>query len=314
MGWCLEPGEALGDGFRRVAAEEIAKVRIGLTLREAGLDVAVHEARQGFKRLRALLRLAEPSLGKAFAVEDRRWRKAGRLLAGARDAAVLVEAFDAITAVPQAGLGKAGLARLRAGLAAGAATADPAETEVNVARVLELLDKADRKLARLRWPADGDQLAAGLRKGQRRLRKAFRKAKADPSPEPLHEWRKRVKDQAAHLRLLRRSTSEAMRARHAEEKETAELLGEEHDLWLLATRLEGQAVSAKLQPTRDKLLARIEARRADLRTEALQRGARFATRSPKVVARSLVAGWEKATVRAARSQSRRQRPSTSPER
>ena len=65
MAWRFEPGEDLKKAFRRVAEEEIASVRAGLA-GEADRASAIHEARQGFKRLRALaglrhLRLADAS-------------------------------------------------------------------------------------------------------------------------------------------------------------------------------------------------------------------------------------------------------------
>ena len=55
MAWRFEPGEGVRSAFRRVSAEEIAKVRSGLTGPEDNRDKAIHEARQGFKRLRALV-------------------------------------------------------------------------------------------------------------------------------------------------------------------------------------------------------------------------------------------------------------------
>ena len=67
MAWRFEPGEGLRKAFRRVSAEEIAKVRAGLSGPEADRDKAIHEARQAFKRLRALVRLAKPPLGSDFA-------------------------------------------------------------------------------------------------------------------------------------------------------------------------------------------------------------------------------------------------------
>ena len=94
MAWRFEPGEGLRKAFRRVSAEEIAKVRAGLRGPEADRDKAIHEARQAFKRLRALVRLAKPPLGSDFAAENRRWRDAGRLLSGSRDTTVLLQSFD----------------------------------------------------------------------------------------------------------------------------------------------------------------------------------------------------------------------------
>ena len=94
MTWRFEPGEGLQNAFRRVAAEEIARVRSSLGAPDADRNAVIHEARQGFKRLRGLTRLAKPQLGADFDAENRRWRDAGRLLSGSRDITVLLETFD----------------------------------------------------------------------------------------------------------------------------------------------------------------------------------------------------------------------------
>ena len=105
MTWRFEPGEPLSDAFRRVAGEEVARIRSGLA-DDIDHAKAVHQARQGFKRLRALTRLGKPALGSAFDEENRRWRDAGRLLAGSRDNTVLLQSFDRFAQqlrVPDAG-------------------------------------------------------------------------------------------------------------------------------------------------------------------------------------------------------------------
>jgi hypothetical protein len=57
-------------------------------------ELAVHQARRAFKKLRALVRLGRPSLGASFTRENHRWRDAGRLLSASRDATVLLGSFD----------------------------------------------------------------------------------------------------------------------------------------------------------------------------------------------------------------------------
>ena len=77
------------------------------TARNGGPDEdAVHETRKALKRLRALVRLLEPELGaQAFARENAALRDAGRRLAGARDAEVMVGTLDALIAAPPAQAG-----------------------------------------------------------------------------------------------------------------------------------------------------------------------------------------------------------------
>lgn len=310
MAWRFEPGENLGDAFRRVAAEEVGKIRAALC-NDSDRAKGVHEARQGFKRLRALLRLARPSLGARFDEENRVWRDAGRQLSGSRDRTVMLETFDRIAADCALPAGDAD--RLRAHLAGNGSDDGSAGVEANVREVLAMTDDTARRLAALPWPEDADALAKGLKRGQARLRKAWRNARETEEPMALHDWRKRVKDQAAHLRLLRGAAPSALRARHGEEKKAAELLGEEHDHWLLAERLWVARVPASLSAVRDQLLVAVGERRDALRKEAFKLGKGFSAQKPKALARELTAAWEKASARANGRPRRANGPAISPQ-
>lgn len=307
MAWRFEPGEGLRDAFRRVATEEIAKVRAGFT--DAGNDgaKAIHEARQSFKRLRALLRLAETSLGSVFAAENRLWRDAGRQLAGSRDQTVLMETFDRVAAECLSKTPPGELDELRAHLAESATSQSAADAAANVYGVLTLLDEAEQRVMQLEWPDSAKALAKGLALSQARLRKKWKAARKSTKPHKLHEWRKRVKDQAAQLRLFRRVALPAYDMRQGSEKTVAELLGQEHDLWMLRERLAADTLPGALATARDAMLGAIEARRQALRDEALKLGKEFSAQDAKAFARELTAAWQSA-------RPRRRRKSATPER
>ena len=64
---------------------------------EADLAASIHGARKDLKKLRALLRLVREELGTAlFKVENHRYRDAGQLLAGSRDAEVKLQTLIAL--------------------------------------------------------------------------------------------------------------------------------------------------------------------------------------------------------------------------
>ena len=298
MAWRFEPGEGLGAAFRRVATEEIAKVRAGLADPAKDRAKAIHEARQGFKRLRALLRLAEPSLGRAFSDENRLWRDAGRQLSGPRDRTVLLESFDKVVSGCRGGLPERDLERLRSHIAANGADPRAFDVDAHVLIVLGLLDDADQRVAGLEWPADPRALAKGLKRSQSRLRRNWKTARKATEPAALHDWRKRVKDQSAQLRLFRGVAPPGLRSRHSVEKRAAELLGEEHDFWLLEERLSVGSCPADAVAARDVLLGEIGGRRRTLRNEAFKLGKDFSSQKPKAFARELTFAWEKTSARA----------------
>ena len=307
MVWRFEPGEGLRKAFRRVCAEEIAKVRVGLSGPEDSRDKAIHEARQAFKRLRALVRLAKPPLGSDFAAENKRWRDAGRLLAGSRDTTVLLQCFDRLVEESGDACSARAAKRLRSRIAKNGANGAGDDLDANLREVLALLDEAETSVAELDWPNSKRALLHGFHRGQKRLRRDWRAACDGAEAEALHSWRKRVKDQAAQLRLFRRIVPAGFRARIGAEKETAELLGNEHDLWLLCEKLRGTTLPSDLSEVRDKLLKKIENHRDALRKEAFKKGEEFSSQKAGAFADAIGAAWEKAAKRKTRKPSEKKR-------
>jgi len=295
MAWRFEPGEGIRNAFRRVSAEEIARVRVALSGPEAERDDAVHESRQAFKRLRALVRLAKPPLGSDFAAEDRRWRDAGRLLSGSRDTTVLLQSFDKLVASRGSDLPARAIERVRSGIAGARARNGAAHMDENLRQVLLLLDEAETSVAALDWPNSRRALLHGFHRGQKRLRRDWKLAHKHEAPEMLHSWRKRVKDQAAQLRLFRRVVPPGFRERIGAEKETAELLGDEHDLWLLAEHLRAETLPSDAAAARDLLLDEIERRRTALRKQAFERGREFSSQKEDEFSRLIGKAWDKAS-------------------
>ncbi len=306
MAWRFEPGEELKDAFRRVAEEEMARVRAGLGGNKDRAR-AIHEARQGFKRLRALARLAAPADEACFKAENRRWRDAGRLLSGSRDEVVLLESFEKAVTGLDAGLSASAVRSLRKRIVGGKAVPGNGGIDANVKEVLGDLDAALAEVAALGWPDGSRTLLEGLQRSQTRLRKSWREAKKSGTSEVLHEWRKRVKDQSSQLRLFRNVAPPHLQDLRADAKQTAEYLGEEHDLWLLSERLATTTIPAGLGAARERLLAAIEKRRAELRRLAFERGKRFSSKSARVFASDVCAAWEAAAAEAGKSQRKKRR-------
>jgi CHAD domain-containing protein len=303
MAWRFEPGEGLRNAFRRVASEEIARVRAGLSDPDADRNAAIHSARQGFKRLRALTRLARPQLGADFEAENRRWRDAGRLLSGSRDTTVLLQTFDQLIADCGGKVPANSVARFRSRLAKGANGA--ADQSDQVQKVLGMLDDAEQAVATLHWPGSARTLVRGLHKSQARLRRKWRGAQDAGDAHALHSWRKCVKDQAAQLRLFRRVLRDGLRDRRNDEKQTGEILGKEHDLWLLSERLGEMTLPQGLAQARDVLRKEIEKYRDQLKDEAFDKGEAFSAEKPKPFAKAISDAWLPSKRKANKKRSKR---------
>jgi len=317
--FALLPGELPVHGLRRMALGQL-DLSIELLGGDGGApgEKAVHETRKALKRLRALVRMLRSELGEeVFARENAALRDAGRRLAGARDAEVMVDTLDGLLRGDGRRLARRrGVVRLRRALVA--------EKEAAVARVLgdaamradvlEELRGIRRRVAA--WPLSGrdgiQALEPGLQRIYRQGRGRYRRAAAGKRERgrAMHEWRKRVKDLRYAAEMLerrdpagqrslskRRRRKAAKRARAQPLRRLArradrlgEALGEEHDLAVLAGRLRDPGAR---NPHRDgaplrlgrrnrkavlKLIAR---RRRKLRAKTLRDGARLFRRRPR---------------------------------
>jgi CHAD domain-containing protein len=287
----------------------------------------VHELRKTLKRLRALMRLLRDPLGRErFARENVALRDCARGLAGARDAEVMVATLDALvrrhpelTARYTSRSG--GTYRLRAELVAereraAAVAREPVRRRGAVAELHAMRARILGWELRERPHDPAKLVTPGIERlydrGRRRLRQARRRRDIDA----MHAWRKSVKDLRYIAETLDRESAErsaadtghtaldAGRGHKAAKRRTkgakrlrrvarradriGDILGEEHDLALLARRVRKRSeLFAGDRRTRRTLLKRIERRRKRLRRRALREGERLYERKPKAFVRRL---------------------------
>jgi CHAD domain-containing protein len=297
------PGEPLAEALPRMA---VGQVDIALELLDPNSQASnahvVHETRKAIKRLRALLRLLEHQLGKEEHARDSdTLRELAQRLAGARDAEVMLATLDGLIARRPRALGRrAGVRRLRARLVAEQERMEQLALGAPTARSIATLELGTLRRRITAWSLPdrpGIQLVERdmkklYRQGQKRHQRVLR-GKGD-QVLAMHEWRKRVKDLRYVAEMLtrrdsrkRRRSDERLRKLAKRADALGELLGEDHDLAVLAQRLRAGSHAARQdtwhtgRKTRKALLKAIAKRRKALRKRALRDGARLYRRSPK---------------------------------
>lgn len=287
MPFRFDPAESVPDGVRRIACEQLDRSIHRLTEGTDDRDADVHSARKSMKCLRGLVRLVRPDLGPdVYRRENETYRDTARRLAALRDATVLAGTLD----------------RVVGGLNGEAGDFDPLREQLagRRGRAYEsgergpVLDACAEALRRARgrvdhWPVD-DAGWSGLGRGvlavYRRGRREFGEACWRPSVESLHEWRKRVKYLWYHSRLLQPLWPAPMTAWQKELDRLGELLGDDHDLAVLAAVLRREG-----GPAGQELLASVSRRRHELQDEARVLGMRVYAERPRDLRRRLRGYW-----------------------
>lgn len=289
----LKRSEAVADGVRRIARGRAESAREELSRAGGGEELAeaIHAARKDLKKLRALLRLVRDGLGEAaFRAENRRYRDAGRLLAPSRDVEVKVETLAALEKrcggeMPHAATRawRASLERERDEVAGAAAEAGLRIERARAALVAGIAAIPDWPLGSGSWGL----VEPGLLRSYRRGRREWERTRSRASAESVHEWRKRVKDLTYQLRIVRRAWPSTLGEMAERTHELSDLLGEHHDLALLAADLQGRAGIED----RRGLAAAIERRQGELLVDALELGALLYAEKPKAFRTRLRAYW-----------------------
>jgi CHAD domain-containing protein len=255
--------------------------------RPVGEAELVHEARKAIKRMRALARLLREELGEAeFERVNSSLRDAAARLAGARDAEVRLATLRALAERHPRALAPERIRRLQARLEnERAGTIEPSDRD----EVLADIAAMRRQLAR--WnllERDFDTLEPGLRRIYREGRSRGDRVRRGHArnAQDLHDWRKRVKSLYYVLDMLDGAKRKGTRRATRGADRLGDLLGEEHDLWMLRAYVEAHPDAlAGDEQTREALIARIERRRMRLGRRALKLGARLYERKPRDFAR-----------------------------
>lgn len=284
------------------AVVRIARDRLdhALGYLESGLDddpaTAIHEARKDLKKTRSILRLVRDPLGEdVYRRENDCLREAGRELSGTRDATVKADTLEALRErygdeIPE-GAKDLGTT-LEEEQRALSSSADDRESELQAAarRASALITETRTEIDDWSFSKSGFKLIAdGLERSYRRGHKRFADVRSDPTPENVHEWRKRVKDLWYDLRLLRDAWPPILGEMADQAHELSDLLGDHHDLAVLSEDLDGRSDVETDEAVAVQAL--IEGRQEELLEAAVPIGERLYAETPKKFVERLRAYW-----------------------
>lgn len=281
MGYRLKPDKTVQKNIRRIAREQIDKALGEINDPELDRHQAIHQVRKRCKKLRGLVRLVRPELGKAYQRENARFRDIARNLAGMRDDQSMVEALERLLSTlkdNERGFYDPVLSALRTKRDAAALGRQAPASLLAEAR--QALEKARRATDRWRLSASGYRAVRGFDKTYERGRTAVSNAYRTEAADDFHEWRKRVKYHSHHLQLLGPLWPRVNRAWQTESRTLADILGNDHDLALLDVLLESDSGQLADNQTGQSLQLIIRKEQRHLRHEAWKIGQRLYAESP----------------------------------
>ena len=282
----FKKSEPLDRAVRRICRQHLG---LALTcLRQSKHSVAAHAVRKEIQKLRAILRLVRGQISPdLYRLTVKPLRQAAKLLAAPRDAQVMLVTFRKLAGpaadrkFPQIDRAlhkyrRQELCRFR--------------DDDGVAAAKMILKKVNRRVALLEFAGEGwPALAPGLRQSYAGAQQDYEAVRIKSSTKNLHAWRKKAKIFRDQLRLLAPKPQLAADPLLSGLMQITDLLGDDHDLSVLAEFIADQSGGQGTPQTQLRKL--IALRQNGLRAAAVQLGARLFAEKPAAVCAQLERQW-----------------------
>jgi len=292
MAFRLKPGRSVASEIRRIVLRQIEAATVELkAIGDPESDEAVHDARRRVKKIRAVIRLVQPALGKTSRVVDKDLRDVSRLLAPVADGQGIIATLDTLEKRYNRLLPKTLVARLRTRLIDRGSQTDRQADSDHVLQVAAGTLRVERRRVK-HWQLRTDGFAAlspGLEASFRRARKAMLAAWNRPTGARYHTWRRHVKNHWFHVRLLEGRCGDRLLADQRRLEALDGILGEYHNLVLLHEVLisDGLVSPAAIAPC----LRAVSSYQRVLRQQAQSLGARIYSEKPRGFVRRIKHLW-----------------------
>lgn len=258
-----------------------------------GPEIAAHDARVCFKKIRAVLRLSRGALApRWYKEQDKRFRDLGREIADLRDRDVRVETFDKLMEHFHNQLEPKAFADVRAALLRAKRPRDEkkralARLERDVRAARRGIEKSF-SLKRQNFPA----IRPGLKQLYSDGRQMMATATHTRTVADLHEWRKHVKALAYAETVLTPVWQGMVEKLKDEFDHLGDCLSEDHDLAILRETVKDLADHPPDVTEVEALLALIDRRRTELETEAELLGSRLYAEKPSAFVGRMESYWK----------------------
>lgn len=289
MDFFIKENEPLQPGLRRIEMETLEEVEQYLEARE-NVNEAIHNARRGFKKLRALARLVQFEVGKkAYRKTNQFYRNEARKISLLRDTTAMIETVERLEAkhpdklpghiIPMVKVHLFGLRDHHI------EEATPILQLLHEIR--EQMDTAWKEMLLLcTKKVKIKRLLRGMKKVYGRAYFGYHHCRENVTDHHIHDWRKRAKYLRYQLGILSMAWAPIFQVVETELHQLTDYLGDFHDLEVLKGALERSDLSLD-NPAKAKLFGLIELQQFESCQLALESGARLFAEKPKVFIRRM---------------------------
>jgi len=296
----VAPDEPVPATLRRFTVELFDEALSHMARRAEDFEDGIHRTRTSLKRIRAVLRFGRGEIGASvLRRENTAMRNLGASLADLRDGAVRLQTLGRIRTDFSTVLAADAFSRLNESMSE-RYRLEERMFQLDVSRLNGVVHSLQSARARyLAWGTSIDnagggfgQLAPGIgttyRAGKRAMTVAFRR----PTPEAFHEWRKQVKYFRYQMEMLEPIWPALLAPTAEAAHQLSDLLGMDHDLWVLAQGVEGEFLAATSLAERTVLGALIERSRFELERLARPLGEMLFAESSGALVKRLGVYWD----------------------
>ena len=299
MPYKLLLSEEITPAVRRIALEQLKRARRSISS-ERNMQTGVHDARKNFKRLRALMRLSKPILGKRlYRAENNKFRDMGRVLAKPRSRAALLDILQKFSH-------RADMKPLKPLFHV---LQEKIELEKNryeskleilaVGGFVERLDESINHWQGMTLPdAQFSDLSHGFATSYERARLSLEVAIKEANSFYLHEWRKDMQQTWRHMQIFTLIWPEDIMPRIRLAREISLLLGTAHDIDELLRYIKihkKEIVKSKRMKGSLKAFRRAATvTERDLCLHAIERGRRLYALRSSEIEQAMIVYWQTA--------------------
>ena len=236
----LRPGEPTGAGVGRVLDELFRNAISRLEPSSRDREEDIHAVRTTIKRVRAILRLVQPTIGKAtFRKQNQRLQETARLLAPMRDAAIGLHTLQGFASAAGRKQKRNDVCIVHDHFAKRIPLPHLGTQEAVMRATVRALEAHRRQLRKLRIiSADWHEMGMGLEKVYDACRRRMKRALSVGDDDSFHRWRIRLKNLYYELQFLEPIFSRRLRSMTARLKRLEAMIGDDHDIAVLKASLQ----------------------------------------------------------------------------